>query len=224
LKNLVCIFVLAIIIAFSAAAAENPVIIDGNFSDWDNIPYLANFSWNYNPVYFTRELNGNVANYTIENAYFWKKDGSHIHGIKAFVDSGILYVYVENHSNYSENFSIYMYIYPEREEKQENSFTLEIIPATEFEISQNQDKGGIVLWEKGQEKPVQIGTLRNSYYNMEFSIPVSELPSSLKRSISSVDKLSVDVTTCVSEPDTGMFEEFFFTAIYARDVPKSEEL
>lgn len=223
MKNFLCIF-LAAFISLTAVTAENQVTIDGSFSDWDNIPFLANFSWNFNPVYFMRELNGNIANYKIENAYFWKKDGSHIRGIKAYLDDGMLYVYIENHSNYSSNFSLYMYIYPERTEKLENNFTVEIIPATEFEISQNQEKGGIVLWERGESRPIRIGTIRNSYYNLEFSIPVNELPSSLLESIKSVNDLSIDLTTCVSEPETGMFEEFFFTAIYVRDIPKTGEL
>ncbi len=220
MKKLVCIFLLVFILVF-AATADELVEIDGDFSDWDNIPYIASFSWSFNPVYFTRELNGNIANYNIDSAYFWKKDGSHIRGIKAYIDNEALYLYIENHSNYSENLSMYMYIYPRRKDNVENDFTIEIIPATEFEISENQDKGGVVLWENGVSRPVNIGLLRNSFYNMEFSIPIEELPKSL---IGSFGTLSFDLTTCVSEPDTGIFEEFFFTAIYVKDIPRVDDL
>ena len=220
MKKLFCIFFAAFLI-ISAVAADDFVEIDGDFSDWQDIPNLTSFSWNFNPVYFIRELNGNISNYGIESAYFWKKDGSLINEIKAYLDDDSLYIYIENHSNYSEALSIYMYIYPERTDNTENDFTIEIIPATEFEISENQDKGGVVLWENGVSRPVSIGTLRNSYYSMELVIPIENLPKSLAGSI---DTLSFDLTTCVSETETGIFEEFFFTAIYLKDIPRVDDL
>ena len=210
LTGFICVF-------FSFAVfAETPVTIDNGYMDWQDIPAMVVFSSTYSPVYFARELDGDVEQFKVERSLYWKKGGTLIREIKSLADGENLNLKIEAYSNFAKEVSIFLYLYPRRDEERLNSFALELITG-------NGDiPGAVLLWERGRDLPKTAGSLKNGSFLLECSISIAQLPQSL--TAGRFEELSFDVATCYHEAASGMYEEFFFTTIYLKDVVRLNDL
>ena len=82
--------------------------------------------------------------------------------------------------------------------------------------------GAVLLWENGRVLPELIGRLVNSSFKMECSLPVENLPKSLI--VGNIEDLSFDLTTCYHEAPSGLYEEFFLTTVYFKDILRPRDL
>lgn len=190
--------------------------VDNDYTDWSSIPVAAAFSKNFNPVYFNQEVDGSMKTLPIESSLYWKFGGTQLENFKAVLDEFSCYFYFSTYRNIAEGLIIYMYLYKDREKVQNNLYTIEI-------NINGKDRSGIVyLWEKGNPEPVKIGSCTSSGYYLEGRIELHFLPEQVRQEL--IAKYSFDLTTCYFNKDSRLYEEFFYTTIYFRDIPGKVEL
>lgn len=196
---------------------ETPLItIDNDFTDWEKIPLLARFSSYYNPYYYNLELNGALEVRKIEDSFYWRHNGTQLDLIKALAVPNMLYFYITTQSAIAEGLIIFLYIYKNREQKKVNTYTLEL------SINPGLQDGEIYLWETGKDAVVHAGSIEVSPKAIECSVNISALPEPLYTEL--LKEYSFDLTTCFYEKATGMYEEFYFTTIYPKDIPAPGDL
>ncbi len=194
---------------------EITVTIDNSYLDWQRLPPSATFSSDYNPVYFSREIGGQIQNIRIGESVYWKRGGTLMREFKSYINETNLYLYIEVNSPFAAETSVYCYPYSERKKREANFFTIELVPEQRNRI------GGILLWENGSPLPKIIGTLRSTSINLECIIPLRDLPKSFIDG--DIASLSFDLATSYHEVSSGMYEEFFFTTLYFKDILKKED-
>lgn len=192
------------------------ITIDNNFSDWEIIPLLARFSSYYNPYYYNLELNGALEVRKIEDSFYWKHNGTQLDTVKALLTPTMLYFYFTTQSPVAEGLIIFLYLYKNREKKESNTWTLE------FSINTDSGDGKIYLWETGKESVILAGSIVVSPRALECLLNLSALPEPLYSEF--IKEYSFDLTTCFFEKTTGMYEEFYFTTIFCKDIPTPEDL
>jgi hypothetical protein len=212
------VFYVVVLISLSAGLlfSEAPITIDNSYLDWQKLPASATFSQSYDPVFFSREMGGQVQRLRIEESVYWKKGGTLITEFKSFMDETNLYLYLEVSSPFADETSVYCYPYSQRESKKANFFTIELVPERRDRI------GGVLLWESGRVLPEIIGKLRSTSLKLECLIPITDLPKSFVAG--DIETLSFDLTTTYHEPASGMYEEFFITTLYFKDISRQEDL
>jgi hypothetical protein len=191
------------------------VTIDNSYLDWQKLPSSATFSSNYSPVFFNRERGGQLQKLRIEESVYWKRGGTLMREFKSYMHETFLYLYLEVNSPFAAETSIYCYPYSQRTKREANFFTIELVPEQRNRI------GGVLLWESGSVLPKIIGRLRSSSINLECIIPLRDLPKSFIAG--DIASLSFDLTTSYHEVSSGMYEEFFFTTLYFKDIIKRED-
>lgn len=194
---------------------EITVTIDNSYLDWQRLPPSATFSSDYNPVFFSREIGGQIQNIRIGESVYWKRGGTLMREFKSYINETNLYLYIEVNSPFAAETSVYCYPYSQRTQKEANFFTIELVPEQRNRI------GGVLLWESGSPLPKIIGTLRSTSINLECIIPLRDLPKSFIDG--DIASLSFDLATSYHEVSSGMYEEFFFTTLYFKDILKKED-
>jgi len=196
----------------------NPVVftIDNDYSEWENIPDIARFSSFYNPYYFNKEYNKNSEVQKIENSLYWGYNGTNLRQIKIVFHSPALYFYNSFESPIAEGLIIFLYLYKDRQEEEKNKYTLE------FNMHPVTGNGKILLWEKGKNFSSLVGFIAVNPRNLEGSLDINALPGDLQPDF--MKEYSFDLTTCYFEKRSGMYEEFFFTTIYCKDIPNLESI
>ena len=197
------------------APGEATVTVDNSYTDWQGLPASASFSSNYNPVFFSREKAGQKQQLRIEESVYWKRGGTLIREFKSYMDETSLYLYLEVNSPFAEETSIYCYPYSKRARGEVNFFAIELVPEV------RQQVGGVLLWENVSSTPRLIGKLRSSSISLECVIPLRELPGSF--TTGDITTLSFDLTSSYHEAVSGMYEEFYFTTLYFKDIVKKGE-
>jgi hypothetical protein len=217
MKHIAAVLVFGIVsgLLFSQAPGDVPVTIDNSYTDWQRLPASATFSSNYNPAFFSREKGGQRQKLSIEESIYWKRGGTLVRELKSYLDEASLYLYVEVNSPFAEETSLYCYPYSQRARGEVNFFAIELVPEV------RQRAGGVLLWEDGRSTPRIIGTLRSSSISLECVIPLRELPESF--TAGDITTLSFDLTSSYYEAVSGMYEEFFFTTLYFKDIVKKGE-
>ena len=200
----------------SSVFAQSPVAIDNSYSDWQALPSIATFSSYFSPYYYDRELDGRVERVDIEKSVYWRKGGTQISVFKSFMDTETLYFFLEVASPFASELSIFFYLYPNRDADVVNSFTLEVVPG-----SRNKP-GAVLLWQRGLAKPAIVGSMRNSSIKLECAIPIDSFPKSLI--VGSVEDLSLDLTSCYYESASGLYEEFFYSTVFFKDLLRPGDL
>ena len=212
------VFVILFLAGISGLSAfgQSPVAVDNSYMDWQGLPPITVFSSHFNPVYFTRELKGQSQDLVIEKSIYWQTAGTRITEVKAYMDTENVFLSLQCNGNFAADLSIFLYLYPNRDPEQVNSFTVELVPR------QGGGDGAVLLWERGKSIPLAFGKLKNSSFRLECSLPISDLPKSLI--VGTIEELSVDLTTCYHEPSSGLYEEFFFTTVFFKDFLLPQDL
>ncbi|MBN2441296.1 MAG: hypothetical protein JXJ04_08115 [Spirochaetales bacterium] len=201
----------------SSVLQENAIItIDKDFSDWEKIAPLARFSSFYNPFKFNREKNGKIEVHKIEDSVYWGYNGTQLKVIKALFDRNNLYFYFSTGSPITNGLLIFLYLYKSRGICDLNSYTIEIT------IDMNTRNGRIFLWENGKKEIIEVGIVTASAKELECKLSLDLLPGTLQTEL--IPDYSVDLTTCFFEKSSGMYEEYFFTTFYFKDIPGPEDL
>ncbi|MBN2533142.1 MAG: hypothetical protein JXB88_09625 [Spirochaetales bacterium] len=192
------------------------ITIDSNFKDWEKIPLLVRFSSYYNPYYYNLELNGVMEVCKIQGSFYWRHNGTQLEEIKALSVPTTLYFHFTTQSPIAEGLIIFLYLYKNREKEESNTYTLE------FNIHPNSGDGKIYLWEAGKKTIILAGIIAARPRSIECSLNMSTLPEPLYSEL--MKEYSFDLTTCFFEKSTGMYEEFYFTTIFCKDIPTPEDL
>ena len=188
----------------AALPAEAPIRIDNGYADWRPLPSAARFSTHYNPFYFDSERDGKSEKLPIENALYWKKGGTQISEVKAYLDRNALYLSVESASPFARELSIFLYVYRGRDADAVNIVTLELVPSVPGR------PGAVFLWQQGNTKPSLLGRPANTSIRLECLVPLDEMAQAL--SAHDLELLSFDLTTCYHESASGLFrfEQFAY--------------
>ena len=192
------------------------ITIDGDFRDWENIPSIASFSPTFSPEDFQREWDGKAGTVKIGEALYWNRAGTDLQEVKSYVSDAKIYLYLESFSSFTDELSIYYYLYTKRDATIVNSYTIELIPGM------GSRPAMVLLWEKGRILPEKIGELKNGNAELDCILPMKDLPVGMSQGLS--DDPSFDLTTCYHESVGGLFEEFYFITLYYRDVLQAEDL
>ena len=201
----------------SEDSGQSPlIVIDHDFSDWEKIPTVARFSSLYNPAHFNREMGGKSEVLPITDAAYWGFNGTKLKEVKAVIDNNSLYFYFSTQSPIAKGLLLFLYLYQTRNTEQLNTYTIEIT------VDVNTGKGNVFLWESDNEEIKEIGITRVSPWYIECGISLDILPQLLKNEITT--QYSCDLTTCFYEKSTGMYEEFYFTTIFFKDISEQEGL
>ncbi len=193
------------------------ISIDNRYEDWEQIPYLAEFSESFSPISFTREQYGSsFETFPIGQARHWREGGTQLNEIKAVDYKDKLYLYCSTRSAISDNLSIFLYFHGDRTASKENRVTLELLPA-------RADKPGLaVLWVKGKE-PALVGRLASGSFFLEAEIFIEKVYQALEdRSFS--DLTTFDLTASYYDNIEIVYEEFFFATLSVKDIPAPEDL
>jgi len=219
LSTLILLLIL-LIVAAGGLTAQSPdeisITIDNSYLDWQRLPPSATFSSNYSPVFFNREIGGQARQIRIGESVYWKRGGTLLRQFKSYINETSLYLYIEVNSPFAAETSVYCYPYSQRPKRETNVFTIELVPEQRNRI------GGVLLWESGSVTPKVIGSLRSSSINLECIIPLRDLPRDFIDG--DIASLSFDLTTSYHEVSSGMYEEFFFTTLYFKDILKKEDI
>jgi hypothetical protein len=191
------------------------ITIDNVFSDWEDIPPVARFTSYYNPYYYNLELNGFLEVRKIKESFYWKHNGTQLEEVKALMTGDTLYFYFTTQSPIAEGLIIFLYLYKDRDKKETNTYTLEL------SLNPRSGDGQVFLWEAGKDDAMAVGTVAVSPRALECSLFTGVLPEPLHTDLSK--EYSFDLTTCFFEKSTGVYEEFYFTTIFPRDIPTPED-
>ncbi len=209
--------IFGLIILSIGISAENTITIDNLYDDWEAVPAVASFTSLFVPPSFTRESLGNdFETLSLKDSRFWQQGGTQLNEVKAVADEENVYLFISTQSAISANLSCFFYLRGERRQGEENSFTLELIP----EHSLNQ--GQVILWQRDRRLPESAGKLSSSSFFLEARINKQVFSPEMIRELGS--NPSIDLTTCYFDKQNSLYEEFFFTTIYLKDIPLFTEI
>ena len=193
---------------------NSTITIDNDFSDWEGIQEIARFYSYYNPYYYNQEVNGNAEQKKIEDSFYWGYNGTRLKEIKAAIESNTLYFYFSTYSPIAEGLILFFYLYQYRDRNTINLYTLEMT------IDIDSHSGKIFLWDATREEIIEAGTVAVSPRSLECAIHIDAFPQALQTIF--ITRYSCDLTTCFYEKSSGLYEEFYFTTIYFKDIPALE--
>ncbi|MBN1410041.1 MAG: hypothetical protein JW969_04300 [Spirochaetales bacterium] len=191
------------------------ITINNDYSEWKKVFNLASFSPSYNPVYFNEEKNGVITTLTIDKAQYWAWGGTLLKEFKAVYKGDSICFYISTQNRMARGLIFYFYLYKDRNKGNENTYTLEI-PFTDYTEKK------ILLWEYGEKATRSAGIFISNGTKLEGRIDINALPPDMADNLT--ERYSFDLTTCYYEKSTGTYEEFFFTTVYFKDIPKENEL
>jgi hypothetical protein len=186
------------------------IVIDNNYSDWDEYPAIAVFPPAFVPAQFTYQSKEGEKALAIRNSNFWNKAGTRLDSVKAVFTKENFSIYFSSSTPFSPGLSLFLYLFDERISGERNLYTIEIA------IQDDSGRGKVILWERGKDSYTEIGAFAATSFSLEARIDLSALPVSLKDNF--YEKYSFDLKTCYFDRLRGFYEEFFFTSVYCRDV------
>lgn len=211
------VLILGFIILSVVINAENTISIDNLYDDWEAVPALASFTSLFVPPSFTRESLGNdFETLSLMDSRFWQQGGTQLGEVKAVADEENVYLFISTQSAISDNLSCFFYLRGERRQGEENPLTLELIP----DDSLNESK--VILWQRDSKLPERAGKLSSSSFFLEARINKQIFSPEMIRKLGS--NPSLDLTTCYFDKQNSLYEEFFFTTIYLKDIPLLAEI
>lgn len=210
-------FILAFIIISIGIYGENKITIDNLYDDWEAVPSLASFTSLFVPPSFTRESLGNdFETLSLKGSRFWQQGGTQLNEVKAVADEENIYLFISTQSAISPNLSCFFYLHGQRRQGEENPFTLELIPAHSL------NQGQVILWQRDRRLPERAGKLSSSSFFLEARINKQVFSPEMIRKLG--NNPSIDLTTCYFDKQNSLYEEFFFTTIYLKDIPLLAEI
>jgi len=210
-------FIFAFIIISISIYGENTITIDNLYNDWEAVPAVASFSSIFVSPSFTRESLGNdFETLSLKDSRFWQQGGTQLNEVKAVADEENVYIFISTQSAISANLSYFFYLRGERRKGEENPFTIEIIP------EHSLDQAQVILWQRDRRLPESAGKLSFSSFFLEARISKQVFSPEMIRELGS--NPSVDLTTCYFDKQNSLYEEFFFTTIYLKDIPQFAEI
>lgn len=210
-------FIFTFIIISIGIYGENTITIDNLYDDWEAVPSLASFTSLFVPPSFTRESLGNdFETLSLKDSRFWQQGGTQLNEVKAVADEENIYIFISTQSAISANLSCFFYLRGQRRQGEENPFTLELIPANSL------NQGQVILWQRDRRLPERAGKLSSSSFFLEARINKQVFSPEMIRKLGS--NPSVDLTTCYFDKQNSLYEEFFFTTIYLKDIPLLAEI
>jgi len=210
-------FIFVFIIISISTYGENTITIDNSYDDWEAVPAVATFTSLFVPPSFTRESLGNdFETLSLNDSRFWQRGGTQLGEVKAVADEENVYLFISTQSAISANLSCFFYLRGERRQGEENPFTLELIP--EHYLNESQ----VILWRRDSRLPESAGKLSFSSFFLEARINKQVFSPEMIRELGS--NPSVDLTTCYFDKQNSLYEEFFFTTIYLKDIPLFTEI
>jgi hypothetical protein len=191
------------------------IVIDNNYDDWKIIPPAAVFTPAFIPQYFNKQsLTG--SNYLpIANSLFWGRGGTSINQVKLYRDGDYLYVYISSYSRMTAGLSYYLYLFKSRSRQEQNNYTIE------FVVDDMAATGKVILWQKDRKNYQVIGELMDSSFFLEARLEIGKLPAPLDEIIA---HYSFDLTSSYYDSRLKVYEEFFFTTLYGKDIVTRQDL
>lgn len=209
--------IFAFIILSIGINAQNTITIDNLYDDWEAVPALASFTSLFVPPSFTRESLGNDFEIlSLLDSRYWRQSGTPLNEVKAVADKENVYLFISTQSAISANLSCFFYLRGERQQGEENPFTLELIP------KHSLNQGKVILWQRDSELPERAGKLSSSSFFLEARINKQVFSPEMIRKLG--NNPSLDLTTCYFDKQNSLYEEFFFTTIYLKDIPLLAEI
>ncbi len=190
--------------ALDVTLGSEPILIDNRYLDWLRVPNMATYPDYFVPRRFVREQNGKRSEEPISRSLYWKKGGTQIQYFKAVRSDKYLYLLFSSANQLSPGLSYLLYLYRDRSGAA-GRYTVE--------IPVEKRAGVVALWENGSSSPTVIGDFVHSTFFTEARIRLDKLPADLETS-----GWSIDLAT--SMQDAGIFEEFYFSTLFVRDIPK----
>lgn len=190
--------------ALDVSFGNEPILIDNRYLDWLKVANMASYPDYFVPRRFVREQNGKRTEEPIDRSLYWKKGGTRIQYFKAVRSDSYLYLLFSSANELSPGLSYMLYLYQDRSG-----------PAGRYtvEIPVEKRAGVVALWENGSKSPTVIGDFVHSTFFLEARIRLDKLPHDL-----AAGGWSIDLATAMQ--DAGVFEEFYFSTLFARDIPK----
>jgi hypothetical protein len=192
------------------------ISIDHDFSDWEKIPPIVIFSSHFTPHHVTREKEGIQEKLPLSDAAYWGFNGTRLNHVKGIINDNILYLSFSTGSPIAQGLIIFMYLYKTRNTEKINTYTIEI------SLNIETGKGKVFLWESNNENVTEIGNSAIRPWNIECMISLNMLPQLLGSELLST--YSFDLTTCFYEKITGIYEEFYYTTVFFKDIPLRENM
>ena len=165
---------------------------------------IATFSLTYTPAVFTLEKEKSFIVLPIEQAGYWNRNGTRVASLSGLMTTKTMSLELTSASGFSKNVSYFIYLFPNRNLEQENTYTIEIIPVLE-----GRSGGVALLWVNGRASPYYFGAMTVEGPVLRIAADLLSLPSGLRASIGS--GASADVTSCYFDDGAKTYEEFFYT-------------
>ncbi len=201
-----------------AGDAEDPapaIRLDQQYEDWEGVPSLATFSGFYEPASFTRQTDQGWEVLPMSDSRHWKTDGTQLNEIKVLAGEDDIWFFVSAQSSVSTRLSIFLYFHDREAGPGQNRVTLEIAPG-------DADLPGVVLlWPRGSgsaPQPEAVGRLVSGGFFMEGRVSRKMVEAALGSE--GGPEAFFDLTSCYFDRSAGSYEEFYFTTIYLRDIPR----
>ncbi|WP_455383444.1 hypothetical protein [Salinispira pacifica] len=190
--------------SIDVSLGNEPILIDNRYLDWLKVPNMATYPDYFVPRRFIREQNGTRTEEPIARSLFWKKGGTQIQYFKSIRSDRYLYLLFSSASELSKGLSYMLYLYKDRNSGA-GKYTIE--------IPVDRGAGLVTLWQNGKRDPEIVGDFVHSTFFLEARLRLDQLPSDLASG-----GWSIDLATMMQ--DAGVFEEFYFSTLFVRDIPK----
>jgi hypothetical protein len=174
---------------------------------------IVSFSPSYNPVFFTREAQGDFSVQPIASSRYWTLPSIHIAALSARIDEGVLTVSLTSVDGFSSDVSYFIYAFATRSAGTPAIFTLELRPRA------LPDRGACILWQSadGTATPIIFGSTKVEGNTATVVASLKDMPPTLLQSL--LDTSSFDLTSCRFDRATGVYEEFYFATVALSDIP-----
>jgi hypothetical protein len=174
---------------------------------------MISFSKSYDPVYFTREAQGDFSVQPIASSRSWALQGTHVTALSAHIDQGTLTVSLTSADGFSPDVSYFIYAFAARAAGTPDAFTLELRPGA------LPDRGACILWQKtdGVATPTIFGTVKVEGTTATLTASLKDEPAPVPEELSSAS--SFDLTSCRFDKSSGVYEEFYFATVALADIP-----
>ncbi len=191
------------------------IVIDNNYDDWKVIPPAAVFTPAFIPQYFKKQSLAGSNYLPTANSLFWGRGGTAINQVKLYRDGEYLYIYFSSYSRMTAGLSYYLYLFKSRSSQERNNYTIE------FVVDDMAATGKVILWQKDRKSYQVIGELMDSSFFLEARLEISKLPVPVDEIIADY---SFDLTGSYYDSRLKVYEEFFFTTLYGKDIVTRRDL
>jgi hypothetical protein len=202
---------IAVLLSCAGLLFTLDIKIDNKYADWKNVFSLASFSQSYSPVYFNQEKDGKMTTLEIAKSQYWGWGGTLLKDFRALYKDNSLYFNISSQGRMTKGLIIYLYLYRDRDKGNDNPFTLELsVPADTAEKE-------VRLWTYGESKTKPAGIFISNGTLLEGRVDLDAFPPEVAKDLT--DRFSFDLTTCFFDGASKLYEEFFFTTVYFKDIP-----